>query len=128
MTTFLTVLGIVLGYLVTGAIYARSQAARLYAKAKKEWKYESLIRESVTMSLFWRVPFWPWAMVFDFIAGPLRTWFMAPISDRKERAEKLREDARWQAEFAREQTDPEVRRVLKEYAADLRRQAEEVDL
>lgn len=128
MTTFLIVLGIVLGYFAVGAVYARSQSVRLFRKARKEWTYESLARESLHMMIAWRVVAWPYAVVFDLFAGPLRTWMTAPLTERRERAEQLLRDAEhWKAE-ARDEVDPEKRAAFQELARVLFEQAEEAKL
>lgn len=128
MITFLTVLGIVLGHFVVGAVYARSQAARLYKVAKENWRYEDMTRETLGWMIAWRIPFWPWAIVQDAIRGPLRRWFMSPINDRKERAEQLRKDAEHWRDEARHEVDGEKRAAYEELARVLREQAREADL
>lgn len=124
MITFL----IVLGYFAVGAVYARSQSVRLYRKAKEEWTYESLIRESLGWMMAWRVAAWPYAVLFDLAAGPLRTWMTAPLTDRKERAEQLRKDAEHWRDEARHEVDGEKRAAYEELARVLHERAEEVDL
>ena len=129
MITFLTVLGIVLGYLAIGAVYARSQSLRLYRKAKKEWRYESIVRESLHMMMAWRVAFWPYAVVFDLLSGPVRTWLTSPVSDRQARVEQLRKDAEHWAETARHPSaTPQEREMARVLAKSLREQAEELTL
>lgn len=128
MITFLTVLGIVLGHLVIGAVYARSQSVRLYQAAKDEWRYEDMARESLGWMIAWRVAFWPLAITLDGIRGPLRRWFMSPIDDRKARHEQLLRDAEhWQAE-ARDEVDPEKQAAYRELARVLFDQAQEMKL
>lgn len=128
MIEFLTGLGIVLGYLVVGAIYARSQSVRLYRAAKDEWRYEDIAREWLAWMIAWRVAFWPVAITLDVIRGPLRRWFMSPIDDRKERHEQLLRDAEhWKSE-ARDEVDPEKRAAFQELARVLFDQAQEMKL
>lgn len=128
MITFLTVLGIVLGYFAVGAVYARSQSVRLYKVAKENWRYEDMTRETLGWMIAWRIPFWPWAIVQDAIRGPLRRWFMSPIDDRKERAEQLRKDAEHWRDEARYEVDGEKKAAYEELARVLRERAREVDL
>lgn len=126
---FLIVLGIVLGYFAIGAVYARSQVARLYAVAKEHWRYEDMTRDSVGVMIAWRVAFWPVGVLLDVFRGPLRTWFMAPVTDRKERAKQLREDAKaWERTARDRNATAEERRMAGELVTILRKQAEEVDL
>lgn len=128
MSEFLIVAGIVLGYFAVGAVYARSQSVRLYRKAKKEWGYDSMARESLGWMIAWRVAAWPYAALFDLVAGPLRTWMTAPLTDRKERAEQLRKDAEHWRDEARHEVDGEKKAAYEELARVLREQAEEADL
>lgn len=127
--TFLIVLASILGYLIVGTTYARSQSVRLYRKAKAEWHYEQLTRESLHVMLAWRVAFWPYAMVFDLFAGPLRTWMTSPLTERKEHAEKLRADAKTWDEVAHSRVATAAEREMaRQLVKLLREQAEEVDL
>jgi hypothetical protein len=135
MIDVLVLVGAVLGYFLLGALYARCHVARIYKRAVeknthwsvKEYR-EYWIRQEMFGALFPRFVFWPIAMFVDLGAGPGARWFMRPVSDRQERAAKLRDDAKWQEEFARAQVDPEVRAVIEDYAKMLRVQAEKVDL
>lgn len=129
MITFLTVLGVILSYLAIGAVYARSQSLRLYQKAKEEWRHEGSARESLHMMMAWRVAFWPYATVFDLLAGPVRTWMTSPLTARQARVEQLLRDAKHWDEIARHRSaTPQEREMARVLAKSLREQAEELKL
>jgi hypothetical protein len=128
MSTTLVVLGCIVGYVLVGAVYARSQAVPAYKRARKGWGYdEDTRRESVTVQLLWRTIAWPYALIFDAIRGTVRAWYFHDIDDRKQRAEQLREDARsWDRK--RHTGTPAERAMAEELARICRERADELDL
>lgn len=118
MTTLLIVLGSITGYLALGMLYARSRSVAVYRKARKEWQYETLVRESVSMMLLWRVLFFPYAMVFDACSGGIRSWLTSPINERRARAKQLEEDA---DVWRRKQYDSSISKVEREVAEEMYR-------
>jgi hypothetical protein len=126
MTT-LIVLASVLGYLVVGAVYARSRTVSLYQRAKEQWRYKDMTMESVRWMIAWRVAFWWFAIPLDVVRGPISRWFSNPITDRQQRAQQLREDARaWDAK--RHTGTPAEQAMAAELADMCRARATEIDL
>lgn len=124
----LTVIGSIAGflaYLAAGIVYARSQAVACYKRAKKAWGYESIYMDSVQLMMAWRVFAWPYAAILDAIRGPLAAWLMAPLTDRKARAQQARDDAeRWYGLAktgtpAEQAMAPELARICTELAESL---------
>jgi hypothetical protein len=142
---WLIVLGVIAGYLAIGGLYARSQAVRLwqdsYDKEREtttKTRYRELAEEwdrndrrhasqALLFRLGWRVPAWPYAMLYDFFGRLLRDWLTSPVTDRQERAEQLREDAEaWDAK--RHDGTAAEREMAAELARICRERAEEIDL
>lgn len=123
----LVVIGWIIGYLMVGAFYARSQVIGTHRRASDQWSSPVSVRESVAIVSILRVLFWPGFMPMDAFRGPVMTWLRAPIETRKSRAEQLRADAQLWREKQRSGTSAE-----REMAAELARmcdeQAREVDL
>lgn len=136
MITALTITGIVLGYWLLGAVYARTQVARIYKKVvaeNKHWSSPSYrdywIKQGMLGGLVPRVCFWPIAMIVDLLAGPGARWFMRPVTERQERAEKLRADAKtWDEVVTHPSSTEQEREMARELAKMLRDQAKEAEL
>jgi hypothetical protein len=117
-----------LGYLMMGLLYARSQAVAVHQRTSRAWSgMPTTAREAATMQLAWRVVLWPYAIWFDALRGPLRRWLFAPVNDRKERAEQLRKDAASWREKLYSGT-PAERAMARELVQLCEERAKEVDL
>jgi hypothetical protein len=132
--TALIILSCIAAYLVTGAIYARSQAVKAYQRARGAHLgfsdsdiAERSRRESVAFQLAWRVAAWPYAIVFDLTRHHIRGWFFQDIDTRKQRATQLREDAKGWDEKRYDGT-PAEQAMAAELAQMCRQYAKEVDL
>lgn len=129
MTVLLVVLGSVAAYLVVGAFYARSRAVAVHRKASRVWSSEAVVRESVTAMLVWRVLAWPYAVVFDAVAGGVAAWVRAPVDGRKLEAAQLRADAdAWAGRMWARDASASERDMAEELARILRERAAEVDV
>lgn len=78
----------ILGYVVVGCLYGRSQVATCYRAAQKEWCYDrgvtaDIARESMAMRVAWRVAVWPAAMVFDAFRPAVKRWFTAQLDNEE---------------------------------------------
>jgi hypothetical protein len=78
----------ILGYIVAGCLYGRSQVAPCYRAAQKEWGYgkgfeADTARESMAMRVAWRVVVWPAAMVFDAFRPAVKRWFTAQLDNEE---------------------------------------------
>lgn len=92
MTVLFIVLLGVAGYLLVGLLYARSQIHRCVARAKREWSFADLQKESVNQQMAWRALIWPVAMIVDWVRPPLRDWLWQPHVEQQERLERLAAD------------------------------------
>jgi hypothetical protein len=132
----LIVAGSVLGYLLVGAVYARTQVIRIYKKAVREnahWHGENYrqywIKQAMLSALVPRAFFWPVAMVVDMCAGPGARWFMRPVTERQEHAAKLRRDAKtWESVALHEAATLAERDMATELAKVLREEANREDI
>jgi hypothetical protein len=139
----LFVITVIATYVVVGALYARSQTVavwqRAYAELRKntthtwyrdlaaEWEARDRrwADESLLPMLAWRVAFWPYAIVFDALRGPVKNWLVAPVADRRTKAAQLRADAKSWDELRHNGTPVEqamaadLARLCREWAKDL---------
>lgn len=141
----LLVIGSIIGYFVVGAFYARSQAVKVWAEAyegqrrttpstrfadlAKEWDRRDRDRANRDMRerLLWRAVFWPFALPYNAIRGPLFAWSARPVIDRQQRAAQLRADARnW--DRLRDTGTPTEKAMAAELADMCRDRAKEIDL
>lgn len=133
MITTVIVLACVGAYFAVGALYARSQAVACHRRAIDQWgSYRSagdrVVVESVRMQQLWRIPAWPYAVVFDAVRGGVNGWLAAPLDDRREQAAALRAEAdRYDALIAG-CADPLDRDLMRRGQQALRDQAKELDL
>jgi hypothetical protein len=136
MIDILILFGAVLGYFLLGAVYARTQVARIYQRAVKanaHWGSERYreywIKQELQLALVPRALFWPVAMLVDLGAGPGARWFMRPVTARQEHAEQLRRDAKTWDEVAEHPNTTASERAAAETLAELlREQAKGVEL
>jgi hypothetical protein len=134
MINTLIAIGIPLGYVLLGALLARTQAVRIF-----RWRWDRNVREynetaaklyaptEARVALTFMAVFWPFGLVALFVVG-LSSFVIAPVNNRKERAEQLRKGADYWAAEARSGDDPEKRRMARELAKSLREQAEELKI
>lgn len=134
MIDSLTVLGPVVGYPLAGLVLARALSVRIY-----RWRWDYNVREyseyiarkdaatEARLYLALVVLFWPLGLVVLLGLGAMR-FVMAPVNDRKERAAKLRADAKYWTGVAAEEIDGEKKAMAEELARVLGAQAKEVDL
>lgn len=135
MTVLLVVLGCIAAYFLVGVLYARSQYPRLWQQKRAinqrdfpfiDGEFEYTNREAKE-AVLWRIPAWPYAMIYDAVRAPLAQWFTKPLTDRLAYAAQLRADARaW--ENKRYTGTPAEREMAAELARICRERAKEVDL
>jgi hypothetical protein len=107
MTTLLVTLASVPTYFAVGLFYARSQAVRIHEEVTKRLSYiPSRIPGELRFQLIPRVLFW-WAFLLVDTGGrALAGVVMAPVHERRQRAEKLRADIEhWRTVAAEEVND-----------------------
>lgn len=125
--TALIVIGSIAAYLTIGSLYARAMVVDTYRRCKAEWSSESSARESLHLLTGFRLACWPGFMVFDGIRGGVGSWLLAPVNDRKQQAETLRQDAKaWRAK--QHEGTPAEREMATELARMCEDRAHEVDL
>lgn len=133
MITFIAVSG--LTYFMIGILYARSQYLRLWQKRRAANQREFPLSDrthcwtnaEAKMCAAWRVPFWPWAIVWDIASGPFARWFTKPVTDRQAYAAQLRADAdAWREK--KYSGSPVEREMAAELARICTERAKEVEL
>lgn len=128
----MTALGCTAAYFLVGLLYARSQYLRLWRQQrdKNAEKFRSncdrYATEDTRMMSAWRVPAWPWAIVWDLFSGPFGRWFSAPVEKRRAHADQLLADANAWAQTSFTANTKEERAMAIELARICRERADEI--
>lgn len=129
--TALIVLGCIAAYFLVGLLYARSQYLQLWQECRDKLTGDlpltghMYLDGRVKSRAAWRVPAWPYALVYDAVRGPVGQWFTKPVTDRQAYAEQLRADAkawetkRWSGTPAEREMATELARICKERADEV---------
>lgn len=130
MITTAIVLASIAAYLTVGALYARSQAVPCHRRAVKEWGYggDRAVAESARAQQLWRIPAWPYAVVFDAVRGGVTAWLASPLEERRGQAAELRAEADRYDPLIDACTDVGDRELMRRGQQALRAQAKAVDL
>lgn len=156
MIEFLEIAGSIVGYVVIGLTWARSQAVRLQKlinKAEREydqwvekrgraprfssegkaahencpWWARSTWEKDLRVGLGLHSGLWP-AFMLSRLASKLNDWTSAPVKQEREAAEKLREEAENIRNVADATEAPQEKNLLLDLAKDLLRQALDRDV
>lgn len=107
------------GWFVAGAFYARSRAVELRSRFIRT-VYTDFFDEWGPFA--WRIVFWPWGIVWDYLLPLLGSWLTAPVESLRAEVETLRDRA-WALRREAEGLDGEEARLTREWAASLEAQA-----
>lgn len=130
MNTALCIGGCILGYLLLGVVWARTQAVRLQKWLTRETKkanFDSPWGCNLEAHLLGHALMWPLILFGHFVEAVLG-WTMKPVEKQRERVAGLRARADKMAEMLETLPSEEDRRILAAVIAENRKLAKELNL
>lgn len=126
MSTLLIIGGCILGYLIIGLCWARSQAVYIQQQVNREkLEHPDLLEPWFEGRLVAYVAFWLIIVIFIFL-GAIVSWVAAPVDKRRDKVGGLRARADEMATMAEGEPDSVKREIMEAVVRENRQLAEEL--